>query len=158
MRTGPYTAVRRVELAQVSQAEDAERVEVGIRQGVGEGRTIRKSPRAMRTTRGLGGEVMSDHAGAEFRKPPVPTLPLLPHYRAQSAPKPLIKILHHRGCLAEAEVAWPTTQVCSEFLHSLLHADPSCPARQFSDPSFEPQDRLRRNAPARFLAAREAEP
>jgi hypothetical protein len=40
----------------------------------------------------------------------------------------------------------------------MLHADSSRPARQCPNPSFEPQDRFRRNASARLLAAREAEP
>src|SRR5215470_15515648 len=103
------------------------------------------------------GKVRPDVPFAEFRKARAPTLPLLPEHRPKSAPEPLIKAFQRRGCLAEAEVASPPTQVRREFLRSLLHADSSRPARKFSNPSFEPQERFRRNAPARLLAARKAE-
>jgi len=51
----------------------------------------------------------------------------------------------------------PSSQVFKEFLRSLVHADSLCQARKFPNPSFEPQDRFRGDAQARFLAAREAE-
>src|SRR5437899_831464 len=119
---------------------------------------MRDPPRAMGTARRCGGEIVSNTSLAKLRKPSRAPLPLHPEHRPQSASEPLVKIVQHRGCLAEAEVAAPSTQVSSALLHSLLHADSSCPTRQFSNPLFEPQDRFWRNAPSRFLAAREAEP
>ena len=112
----------------------------------------------MRAARRLGGESRPDAPLAKFRIPLASALPLFPDRRPQSAPEPLVKLFQYRGRLAEAEVASPSAQVCREFLRSLRHADPSCPARKFSNPSLEPQDRFRRNPPSRFFAAREAEP
>jgi len=112
----------------------------------------------MRTAGRLGGKVRSDAPLAKFRKPFAPTLPLLPEHRPQSTPEPLFKAIQHRRCLAESEIALPSTQVAREFFRPLLHADPSCPACQLPDSLLEPQDRFRRNAPARLLAARKAEP
>jgi hypothetical protein len=100
---------------------------------------------------------MPDSRFAKFCKPLVPSLPLLPEHRPQSAPEPLIKAIQYRGGLTEAEIASPSPQVCREFLGSLFHADSWCPARQLSDSFLEPQDGFRRNPAPRLLAAREAE-
>ena len=75
MRTGPYTAVRRVELALASQTEYAERVEVGIRQGVRKSGTNRKPAWSMTAARGLRGKITANAPFAKIRKPLVPTLP-----------------------------------------------------------------------------------
>jgi hypothetical protein len=107
--------------------------------------------------RRLGGEVPSDPPFAKLGKACAPTFPLFPDRRPQPTPEPRIKAMQDRRCLAEAAVASPSTQVRREFLRSLLHADSPCPARQLPNPSLEPQDRFRRNAPARLLAARKAE-
>src|SRR5215469_2058001 len=150
-------AVRRVELARVSQVRNAERNEVGIGQRDAKGTAVGKVPRTMGAPRCFSRKVSPDIPFAKFCKPPATAPPLLPDHRPQSASEPLIKILKHRGCLAETEVAAPSTQVLRECLRSLLHADPSCPASQLSNALLKPQDCFRRNAPLRFLAARKAE-
>src|SRR2546423_528781 len=83
--TPPYMRVRirrfgRVELPR--QARKTDRVEVSVGKREAESRAIRQVPRAS-------------------------ALPLLPDHGAQSASRPLIQSVQHRGSLAVAEVPFP---------------------------------------------------
>ncbi len=55
VRTGPYTAVRRVERSVRRQTGKPERVEEGVWKGVAEGRAAADAPGAMGAARRLGG-------------------------------------------------------------------------------------------------------
>jgi hypothetical protein len=58
---------------------------------------------------GLSRQVPADAAASQLCEASAPTLPLFPGNGAQPPPEPLVKIAQHRGRLAEAEVAAPST-------------------------------------------------
>ena len=83
----------------------------------------------MRTASGLSRKGRSDVPLAQFYKPHLAALPLLPDHGSQPAPDPMIQPFQHRGRLAVAEVTPPSTQVAGEFFRHLFQTDAQCPLR-----------------------------
>src|SRR4029078_1396562 len=81
---------------------------------------------------------------------------LLPDHGAQTAPNPLIQSVQHRGRLAVAEVAFPTTQVVGEVLRHLFQTDALRPGRKFPHSLLTAEQSLRRDPPFYFGSSREA--
>jgi len=92
----------------------------------------------------------------QFRKPGVPSLPLLPDDATQPPPDPRVQSRKHRRRLAVGEVSSPAGQVGRKLLDHLSDAYAPRPARQSPDPLLEPLKSLRRNPPPRLLGVQEA--
>src|SRR5215210_9250556 len=160
--TPPYVRVRIRRFGGLSAGLGAhggqtERPEKGFGEGTGESGAVTEPPGAMPGTGGLSRQGAPDPEPAQFRKPGAPALPVLPGYRPQATPDPLIQGPQHRRRFAEAEVAAPADQIGREPLDNLRKGAPARPPRQRPHPHLEAVDRQRRNAPPRRPSAREAE-
>ena len=147
MRTGPYTAVRRVELKSNDQRQKTERNEVSIGQGDSESGRVTEPPRAMCAAGCLRSQRFANAPLAKLSKPRLPAPPLLPDDRAQPSSDPLLKALQHRRRLAESEVPTPPNQIATELLDHRLDTHASRSARQLSHSLLETLQSLRRNSP-----------
>jgi hypothetical protein len=86
---------RSVELKGFKQSWNTERVEEGNRNAILQSRTARQTPRAMGTAGDLSREVSADVPLAQFRKPHLAGLPVLPDRGSQPVADP------HRGIAAK---------------------------------------------------------
>ena len=107
LRTGPYTAVRRVELATDGQRRKPRARKKALGSAIARARTVRQMPRAMGTAGRLSGQVLTHATFPQFRKPFRPVLPLLPDHRSQSASAPFLKALQHARHFPLTEIADP---------------------------------------------------
>src|SRR5579863_9455838 len=111
--TPPYMRVRirrfsSVELGHVQQPWKTERIEVSNRKCRLQGRAVGQTPGTMRTASGLSRKGRSDVSLAQFYKPHLAALPLLPDHRSQPSSDPFLQPLQYRRRLTEAEVALPS--------------------------------------------------
>src|SRR6266446_807120 len=104
----------------IKQARETKRVEVSDGKRVRQGRTVRQMPRAVWAARRSCGEVPPDPEMTQLRVPLLSAFPLLPDHGWQPTPYPFIQSFQQRGCLTEAEVALPASQIGGEFLHHLF--------------------------------------
>src|SRR5215475_7829436 len=104
----------------------------------------------MGTAGGLSRKGRSDVPLTQPSKPYRAPFPLLPDHGPQPAPDPMIQPFQHRGRLAVAEIALPSTQVAGEFFRHLFQTDALGPLRQFPHSLLTPEQSLGCNAPFRF--------
>src|SRR6266404_1027949 len=104
----------------IEQARETKRIEVSDGKRVRQGWTVRQMPRAVRAARRLCSQVPTDPEMTQLRVPLLPAFPLLPDHGSQPTPYPFIQSFQPRGCLTEAEVALPASQIGGEFLHHLF--------------------------------------
>src|SRR5258707_208444 len=104
----------------IEQARETKRIEVSDGKRVRQGWTVRQMPRAVRAARRLRGKSFADPTLTKLRVPLLPAFPLLPDHGSQTTPYPFIQSFQQRGCLTEAEVALPASQIGGEFLHHLF--------------------------------------
>src|SRR5713101_5029077 len=98
-----------VELEHIQQPRKTERIEVSNRKCGLQGRAVGQTPGTMRAAGGLSREGRADVPLAQFHKPHLAALPLLPDHGSQPAPHPFLQPTQHRGRLAEAEVTLPSS-------------------------------------------------
>ena len=103
-------------------------------------------------------QVLADPAFAELREAGPARFPLLPLEAAESSPNPRSQGGKHRRRLAEPELAAPSRQVATNIGDHPVQVDTPVPFREFPNSLLEPQERFRRYAPFRLLAAGEAKP
>ena len=72
-------------------------------------------------------------------------------------PCPLIQPLQHRGRLAEAEVAFPATQIAGQLLRHCFQTDTPRPSRKLPHLLLETQQGLGGDAPLWFFCVGDAE-
>ncbi len=157
VRTGPYTAVRRVELTANRQSRKSQPVEVNIGQCDSKRRTVGEPPRTVSAARRLRGQVSTHSPFRQLPKPHRPSPPLLPHRGSQPASDPPLKAFQHARRVALPEIAKPTPQIAGQLLHHSFRAHPARPTRQLPHPLLKAFDRLGCYPPFRLSSAREAE-
>src|SRR5580704_12033833 len=102
-------------------------------------------------------QVPADATASQLGVTVASMLPLLPDDRAQASPDPLVKLVQHRGGLAEAEVTTPSDKISGEFLDDLPGAFPTRAPRQLADLCLEAVNGLRRDPAPELPPTRKAE-
>src|SRR5216684_5439782 len=90
-----------VELEHGQQAWKTERIEVSNRKCGLQGRAVGQTPGTMRTASGLSRKGRADVPLAQFHKPHLTALPLLPDHGSQPASYPFLQPSQHRGRLTK---------------------------------------------------------
>ena len=134
VHTGPYTAVRRVELTANRQSRKSQPVEVSVGQRNSERRAAGEPPRTISAARRSRGQVATHSPLRQLPKSYPPSLPLLPHRGSQPASDPPLKTCRHARRVALPVIAKPTPHIAGQLLDHSFRAHPARPARQLPHP------------------------
>jgi hypothetical protein len=134
-----HPAVRWVESRRRGQAEESARVEARGWKRDTQRRALTETSGSVCRLGGVPGTRSADAAAAScpIACPP----PRLPHLAASAAAKPRVTLAQHRGCMTQANVAVPASQVAVHLRNQRLSPSASGTRRQRPHPLLEPLHR-----------------